>query len=271
MKLAEYISYISGYLPNRSDALEFVSSVTGVSYSGIPLRLSEDITPVPGSGELLKRIIDGEPLAYVINNKNFYGMDIYVDESVLIPRPETEILVEKALELAGGREKLRILDICTGSGCIPAALLSNLPDAQAVCVDISPAALATAEKNLKTYKLYDRAELLQADALRLEEAVSDSFDIVTCNPPYLSESEWEASDKSLKYEPKNALSAGSDALVFYKKLMDMAPKLCNKNGGMLFEAGLGQRQLLRAEGYAEEYLAVKDYQQIERVLIWINS
>lgn len=269
MKLAEYLKTLP--FINRSDALEFASHVTGIPYGEVPLRLSDEIALAADESEKLDRVRSGEPLAYVINNKNFYGMDFYTDPSVLIPRPETELLVSKALEIAAGRKRLRILDICTGSGCILAALLANLPDAHGVGLDISGAALATAGKNFERHGLADRAELVQGDALKISGLGLGTFDIITCNPPYLSDTEWDSSDNSLKYEPKNALSAGDDALLFYKKLMDMTPDLCNKNGGVLFELGLGQADVLRALETCEKYTADKDYQHIERVLSWINS
>jgi len=189
---------------------------------------------------------------------------------VLIPRPETEILVEKALETAEGRKDLRILDICTGSGCILAALLSNLENAEAVGVDISDKALKTAGKNLQ--KIGKSAELIQADALRIDKLNLGKFDIITCNPPYLTEEEWVESDKSLKYEPKNALSAGSDGLLFYKKLMDMIPDLCNKTKcGAHFELGVGQYDLLAGDGYCDGWSVTRDYQGIDRVISWIGN
>lgn len=272
MKIAEYIKYLQdNYLPNRSDALEFVSHTTGIPYDRIPMHLSGDFDVTADVSEKLARVSSGEPLAYIINNKNFYGMDFYVDSTVLIPRPETEILVDTALEIAAGRENLRVLDICTGSGCILAAMLKNLPTATGIGLDVSLDALGTASKNLQAHGLRDRAELIMSDALTLDTLGLGHFDIITCNPPYLSEQEWLEADSSLKFEPKNALSAGGDALLFYKKLMDMTPDLCNKNGGVLFEAGIGQREALLACGFAEKYTVIKDYQQIERVLSWINS
>lgn len=272
MKLAEYIKFLNeNYFVNRSDALEFASHTSGIPYASLSIHLSDNTDISDNTNEKLARIRSGEPLAYVINNKNFFGMDFYVDESVLIPRPETELLVEKALEIAGGRRDLRILDICTGSGCILAAMLANLPDAEGVGLDISADALKTASLNLERHGLSGRGRLILGDALLLDKLELGRFDIITCNPPYLSEAEWLAADKSLGFEPKNALSAGDDALLFYKKLMDMTPDLCHKNGGILFEAGICQYDALLKEGYCEKYIATKDYQHIERVLSWINS
>lgn len=232
--------------------------------------MSEEVTTIPNAEEELARVKSGEPLAYVLNNKNFYGEDFYVDESVLIPRPETELLVEHALDITPEMRKIRILDICTGSGCILTTLLMNLPEAIGVGLDISDDALKTAQINLEKHCVADRATLVQGDALEINTLDLGTFDLITCNPPYLSDDEWEGSDKSLKYEPKIALSSGVDALLFYKKLMDMTPDLCNKNGGVLFEIGMGQYGALIRAGYAEKYHVTKDYQHIERVLSWIN-
>jgi len=272
VKLAEYIQVLQeNHFTNRSDALEFASCVSGVSYEEIPMNLSVDINLTANADGKLERFKAGEPLAYIINSKNFYGTNFYVDKSVLIPRPETEILVDKALEIASRLDRnIRILDICTGSGCILATLLEHLPDAVGVGVDISGKALETASVNLRRKNLQNRSTLVKADALEIDELNIGTFDIITCNPPYLSDTEWSNSPNSLKYEPKIALSAGNDPLLFYKKLMDMTPDLCNKNGGILFEIGLGQYNDLIRAGYAEKYQVTKDYQQIERVLSWIN-
>ena len=271
MKLSQYLSYLQeNYFQNRSDAIEFASHISGIAYNKIPLSLSEEIDTL-GAEEKLSEINDEKPLAYVINNKNFYGLDIFVDESVLIPRPETEILVDEVIECSKGRDNLKILDICTGSGCILTALLSELSSATGVGLDISEGAIKTAQKNIDTYGLTDRCTLLQGDALRISELNLGTFDIITCNPPYLSETEWLQSGKSLKYEPKNALSAGDDDLLFYKLLMDIAPDLCHKNCvGAFFELGVGQYEKLASLGLIENWNVTCDYQQIERVLSWTN-
>jgi release factor glutamine methyltransferase len=272
MKLGEYLKYLQDkHFQNRCDALEFASCVTGIPYDKILLNLGSEVDT--GRFEaLLKRAECGEPLAYIINNKNFFGADFYVDSRVLIPRPETEILAEEALSIAGKMGgKVRILDICTGSGCILGTLLANLPDAWGAGVDISPDALEVADINLKNLGVSDRAELVCHDALDIASLGMGMFDIIVCNPPYLSDSEWLASDKPLKYEPKIALSAGADALLFYKKLLDTTPELCNKNGVVLFELGMEQSEAVMSFAVSEKCRIIKDYQHIERVLVWTNS
>lgn len=268
MNISQFLQHLQQYFRNRSDAVEFASHVSGIPYDKISLHLSDKIIITESINSKLRQISDGKPLAYVINNKNFYGLDIYVDESVLIPRPETEILVEKALYAADGRKNLRILDICTGSGCILTALLANLENASGTGIDISEKALQAAAVNLEKHNV--KAELIKWDALKTDELNKGLFDIITCNPPYLTEAEWDESSKSLKYEPKNALSAGADGLLFYKKLMDMIPNICNKNGVAFFELGAGHYELLSAQGYCGEYQVTKDYQGIKRVISWIN-
>lgn len=268
MKLAEFITEVrEKYLKNRSDALEFAAAVFNIEYQKIPLHLSDEADITEDINHKLQRLADGEPLAYVINNKTFYGLDFYVDSRVLIPRPETEILAETALSYMKSMTSPVVLDICTGSGCIPSVLLSERPDAYADVLDISGKALEVSDINLKKYAS-GRYGLIKADAFSC--TFSKTYDIVTCNPPYLSENEWVKSDKSLKYEPKNALSAGDDPLLFYKKLIDMIPYLCNKNGVALFELGIGQAEAVRHLFSGTKFHFVKDYQNIERVLVWIN-
>ena len=275
MKLAEFIGFVrENYLPNRHDALELASKAFNIEYSKVPLHLSDDVTVSEDIQKMLDRLGQGEPLAYVINNKSFYGLDMYVDGRVLIPRPETELIVSEVLQHFHGHRSLKnrslkILDICTGSGCIPAAILHEMPDWTADVLDISADALAVADINLNRYAA-GRYRLIQGDALRLAEHVCGKYDIITCNPPYLTEDEWEASPKSLKYEPKNALSDGGDGLLFYKKLLDMIPDLCHINGVALFELGQGQSAIVTAWQERYNFKKIKDYQGIERVLAWTN-
>lgn len=270
MKLAEFIGQIRDkYLKNRSDALEFASSVFGIPYKDIPLHMSDEVAVTDEITSKTERLALGEPLAYVINNKSFFGLDMYVDGRVLIPRPETELIPEKVIELFSGKS-VRMLDICTGSGCIPSAVLNSLPLAVADVLDISKDALDVADINLRRYG-DGRYRLIHGDALDIMSYTQAGYDLVTCNPPYLDDREWDESDISLKYEPKNALTAGADGLLFYKKLIDMIPVLCNKNGVVLFELGIGQSVLLSELHPDKKFLFLKDYQGIERVLLWINS
>lgn len=266
MTLAEYIGSLKEILPNRCDALEFAASVFDIAYENVPLHLSDAVEVTEEINFKTERLRSREPLAYVINNKSFYGLDIFVDERVLIPRPETEILAEEAIRLSS--DKKSMLDICTGSGCIPCAVLDSCPNICADVLDISLDALAVAEKNLDRYA-QGRFGLIHSDALNFK--TDKKYDLITCNPPYLDETEWVDSDISLKYEPKNALSAGCDALLFYKKLIDMVPDLCNKNGVVLFELGVGQSDLLVSFFPDKKFRFIKDYQGIERVLVWTNS
>jgi len=282
MKIAEFVKMVQDdYITNRSDSLEYASYASGIEYLKLPLHVGDEIEIDDKIKGELARLKEGEPLAYIINNKYFYDLDFYVDNNVLIPRPETEILVDNALNHVESRfeEPIRVLDLCTGSSCILSTILSKLPNATGVGVDICGDALKVAEKNIDKHGLTDRVELMQFDVLDIKEQDLSTFDIITCNPPYLSEQEWVDSDKSLKYEPKKALSAGENSLLFYKKLMDILPELCNKNGVVLFELGQNQTGLLKG-AYASfgaittevgrEYHAVEDYQHIERVLIWTN-
>ena len=271
MKLAEFIGFVrENCLPNRHDALELASKAFSIDYSKIPLHLSDEIELTEGIQNMLERLQKGEPLAYVINNKSFYGLDMYVDGRVLIPRPETELVVTELLERFGAETELKVLDICSGSGCIPAALLAERPLWTADVIDISSDALDVAEINLGRYA-HGRFRLKQGDALKMSDYPAGGYDIITCNPPYLTENEWENSPESLKYEPKNALSDGGDGLSFYKKLLDMIPDLCNKNGVALFELGQGQSVAVTAWIKGQNYRIIKDYQGIERVLVWTNS
>lgn len=178
--------------------------------------------------ELFKRRKNNEPIAYLINKKEFYGLDFCVDENVLIPRPDTEILVEEVLKTvenlklkvkSGVNFRFKIIDVGTGSGCIPISLAMNLERADFVAIDVSQKALEVARKNVEKFGLEERIDLKKSDLLNgLDFRLFGNDTVITANLPYVEESvELEAGVKD--YEPHLALFAGEDGLDCYRKLL----------------------------------------------------
>ena len=185
--------------------------------------------------ELIKRRIKGEPLAYIVEQKEFMSLEFKLDQSVLIPRPETELLVEETLEIAQGKEGLRICDVGTGCGAIAVSLAVYLPAACVYASDISPAALEKARENAMRHGVdivFSYGDLLTP--LLKEEP----FDIITANLPYISEREFLELDLGVRdYEPALALLAPGDGLDIYRRLLPQANNLLTPGGHLLMEIG----------------------------------
>jgi release factor glutamine methyltransferase len=194
---------------------------------------------------LLARRIKREPVAYITGRKEFWSFTLEVSRSVLIPRPDTEVIVEEALNILrrDSSGKLRILDIGTGSGAIALALACELPEAIFVATDISAAALDCARRNACRLGLEEKIEFLSGN---LFEPVTGIFDLIVSNPPYIAEDEYEKLPKGVKdYEPQQALLAGKTGLDFYEKLSAGAHKYLAKNGWLLLEIGAKQEQTVQ--------------------------
>jgi len=183
------------------------------------------------------------PLAYVIEEKEFWSIPFKVFPGVLIPRPETELLVEKVIELSSGRKEL-IADIGTGAGNIAVSLAKELPKAEIVATDVSQEALDAAEMNAALQKIafitFVKGSLFEPlEELQLQE----KCDFVVSNPPYVSENEWwSLQEEIVKHEPKMALVAGEGGLEFIEKLIEGAPTFLKPGGYLCFEIGFGQRE-----------------------------
>jgi release factor glutamine methyltransferase len=224
--------------------------------------------------DLIERRLAGEPVQYIIGEAEFYGLSFHVNREVLIPRPETEHLVEKAMALAqrlrlNGAHCPRIVDVGTGSGAIAVALAHALPFAEIAATDISKAALAVAQSNAARNGLADRVRFLEGDLL--EPVASEQFDIVVSNPPYVPESDRNTLDVEVRdYEPSQALFAGTDGLDVYRRLIPAAFGALVPGGFLALEIGYGQQKaihaLLARVGFAGiEFIS--DLQGIARVAV----
>lgn len=223
---------------------------------------------------MLERREKGEPIQYITGFTEFMGFQIKVDRRVLIPRPETEILVEQTIKLIRNNFPnldLDILDLCTGSGNIAISLARSLNGNRIVASDISNQALDIAKENAAINNVQDRIVFVESNLF--EQGFEDKgslFDIIVCNPPYLRSSELDQSTIELTFEPRIALDAGSDGLLFYEKIISQAPQYLNKDGRLIFEIGFNQlsaiKEILDASKKFVLENVVKDYNNIDRVI-----
>jgi release factor glutamine methyltransferase len=219
---------------------------------------------------LIARRLQWEPVAYITGRKEFWSFSLDVNNSVLIPRPDTEIIVEEALNICRkiDSSEIKILDIGTGSGAIALALASEITGAKVVATDISPAALNLAQKNATALGLKEKIYFQQGD---LFEPVDGIFDIIVCNPPYISAQDYEKLPAGVKdYEPQDALLAGKSGLEFYEKLIYQAAGFLQKNGWLLLEIGAkqetGVRGIMEAAGFYDSIEMRRDYAGLPRVI-----
>lgn len=185
----------------------------------------------------------GEPVAYIIGKKEFMGFDFKVTKDVLIPRPDTETLVNEVLRCTNDRRKLRILDLCAGSGAIGVTLAKMLPYSEVTMVDISMNALEVARENSIDLMVDHRCEFMCLDVLESLSDIDEQYDIVVSNPPYIRSDVLKTLMKDVKdYEPALALDGGDDGLVFYRKIVSDADAILKKDGLMFFEIGYDQAE-----------------------------
>ena len=188
------------------------------------------------------RVLTGTPLAYVIGQWDFYGMTLHVDKSVLIPRDDTCAVTDMAIKKALFLDKApRILDLCTGSGCIGLAIAHRVKDAKVTLADISKDALAVAKRNITDQKLSGRVSTIIADALGEPSSFLGKFDMIVSNPPYITTEEMTQLPDSVKdYEPHLALHGGADGLDFYRAIAKNYQNALKPGGFLCFEFGMGQ-------------------------------
>ena len=217
---------------------------------------------------LLKRRVKFEPLQYIIGRVEFYGMDFIVNPSVLIPRQETEILVETIIEQYKDFEAVNILDIGTGSGNIAISLAKNL-NSYITAVDISDDALKTANENALLNSISNKINFIKKDFL-IDDINMHDFDVVVSNPPYVSIEEYETLQPELKvYEPKVALTDFNSGFQFYEAISERSNQLLKNGGKLFFEIGRGQfpevRKIMEKYNY-QNITIFNDYMNIERVI-----
>lgn len=220
--------------------------------------------------QLAQRHLDGEPVAYLIGEWEFYGLPLDVSESVLIPRPDTEVLAAQAIEYVTTLTTPRVLDLCAGSGCIGLAVAANCPGAKVTLGEISEAALRVCRQNIRRNDLTAQAVSYQVNALEKPATHLGEFDCIVCNPPYIPDGDIASLDVSVKdYEPLLALSGGEDGLDFYRAIADKWREALKVGGRLYFEVGIGQSddvlRIMRGSGFGDIQV-VKDLSGIPRVV-----
>jgi release factor glutamine methyltransferase len=224
---------------------------------------------------LVKRAGEHEPVAYLVGRCEFYSLPLKITPDCLIPRPETEHLVEKAILFLRQREGTQqVLDLCTGSGCIAAAIAKNVKEAGVVATDISDAALKVAAENIEKLNLSEKVKLLCGDLFDpvIEGLDVAKFDLVVSNPPYVSEAEYAVLDKNVKdYEPKDALLAGAEGLDVYRRILEKVGDFLKPNGALMMEIGYAQgpaiRGMLEQTGAFKTITIEKDFANNDRIAV----
>ena len=222
--------------------------------------------------DMVARRLNGEPIAYIVGEWEFYSLPLTVDESVLIPRADTELLAELTIALAKARSgRMRLLDLCSGSGCIGLAVAANVPDCRVVLADNSSKALKLSRANALRNRLTRNVSFIEADALQSPPKLLGMFDMVVSNPPYIPTCDLMGLDPSVRdYEPVYALDGGEDGLDFYRAIAEKWKTVINDGGHLLFECGIGQAESVRTIMQENEFLNIKtitDTLGIERVVV----
>lgn len=254
-------------------AKELLSYVLKKDKVYLTINLDSDLTDIECAEftKYIKQIIEGKPLQYIMQKQEFMGMDFFVNEDVLIPQPDTEILVETVLDICKkyGEQSLRILDLCTGSGAI-AISLSKILNAQVFASDVSTKALKVAEKN----NVLNNTKVEFIESNLFEQINGEKFDIIVSNPPYIKNKEIKSLSKQVQNEPYIALAGGEDGLDFYRKIIDEAYKHMNKNGYLCLEIGYDQKEdlikLIKQNENYEYENCIKDLSNNDRCIIAKN-
>ena len=248
-----------------------------VLYRDNPVLSSEDMKKID---EIAGRRIKREPLQYILGYVEFYGLKIKVGEGVLIPRPETELLVEEVVKAAESREQRaestdwKMLDFCTGSGCLALALAKNFPDAKIYGTDISAKAIKYAKENAELNGIGNAVFLKGSLYEPLKQLISNmplKFDVIVSNPPYIKSNDIANLQPEIKnWEPKNALDGGEDGLRYYREIFSDARRYLMPGGVIFIEIGEGQAEDVSGiarSNHFKNISVIKDYAGIERIVI----
>ena len=252
MTYFQFKKYLSSSLEDVSgeyaayEAEKIVCHLFGMDRRALSL-VSRDEAPdkKTEADNIIARRKSGEPLAYILEKTDFFGLELYVNHTCLTPRPDTEVIVENALDIIGDK-KARVMDICTGSGCIALAIAAN-SNAEVIGVDVSPKALEVANTNAKALSLESRVTFKLQNALSDEfAAAQEKFDLIVSNPPYIPTRDIDALSKEVHCEPMLALDGGDDGLIFYRRFLDILPQKLNLGGAIVFEIGYDQEEAIRS-------------------------
>ena len=211
------------------------------------------------------RLINKEAIQYIVQNQDFFGLSFFVNKHVLIPQPDTEVLVEKVIEIAKKIDNPKILDLCTGSGAIAISLKNKMPQAKITATDISKKALKIARINSQKNNV--QIDFLKSDMLK---NIKQKFNIIVSNPPYVKTKVIKTLDKEVQKEPHIALDGGKDGLKYYKQIIKHAYKYLENNGYLCLEIGYDQKEevirLIKENGNYKNIYSKKDYSGNDRIV-----
>jgi len=233
-------------------------------YTGLVLKNSLSKTEFARIEKNLNKRLNGEPVNKIFHNQEFFGLNFFVNNNVLAPRQDTEILVETALKVIDNRD-CKVLDLCSGSGCIAISIKKNSPKTKVFASDISEKALMVAKRNSK--KLNCDICFVKSN---LFDKIKDRFDVIVSNPPYIKTSDIPKLEDEVKnFDPIISLDGGEDGLLFYKKIISQSKNFLTKNGYLIFEIGYNQGDevlsLMKENGF--DASLIKDYNNLDRVII----
>lgn len=221
--------------------------------------------------ELVVRRVKGESIAYILGKKSFLNLELYVNTSVLVPRPETELLAEVAINFCKKHDGVSLLDIGTGSGTLAISIAYNCPDVTVVAVDVSQDALTVAEKNAQKYEVMNRIDFMLSDVY--DSIVGKKFDLIVSNPPYILSKEIKTLSKEVQKEPVLALDGGEDGLDIYRKIVGKAMSFLSNEGLLALEIGYDQASALEQlaiEAGFKQTKVLKDLAGLDRVVLMSN-
>jgi len=235
-----------------------------------------DKNTMPAVEDMTRRRLEGEPVAYIVGEWEFYGIPIKVNENVLIPRIDTELLAGEAIRLLKSRGGAgKVLDLCSGSGCIGLAIASNLPGCRVVLVDNSEQAHSLSRMNMINNNLSRNVTPILADVLDLPPAIMSEYDMIVSNPPYIPTRDLESLDVTVRdYEPVNALDGGPDGLYFFRAITTNWVSILKQGGILAFECGAGQAEDAKTIMSDAGFIGIeilKDTQGIDRVVTGIKN
>ncbi|MCF7792548.1 MAG: peptide chain release factor N(5)-glutamine methyltransferase [Candidatus Cloacimonetes bacterium] len=242
----------------KLDAELIISHFTGINRLELNLHADDEVSEESQIKikKAIQRRIDHEPIQYILGETEFYGLQIKVNPSVLIPRPETELLVEKIIDENPAEKS--ILEIGSGSGCIAITLKKLLPDSSVTATDISGKALKTTQENAETNQT--EIDFIQSD---LFDNISGRFDLIVSNPPYIPKDEYKKlSTEIKKFEPESALLANEDGIYFYRQILEKAKQFLNNNGKIYFEIGYDQAERIREIALRNGFTGIEVFQDL---------
>ena len=236
-----------------------------IIYDNKQLTLRQEVNFFKG----IKKLVKGIPLQHITHSQEFMKMTFYVNEDVLIPRPDTEILVEEVIKIAKRINAKKILDLCTGSGAIAVSLAKYIENSQITAVDISDKAISVAKLNAKNNNVENQITFVESDLFK--QLPKEKYDIIVSNPPYIKKEIIKSLDKEVQNEPKIALDGGYDGLDFYRKIINNADEFLKFTGYVCLEIGYDQKddvlELFESKGKYVNAMCKKDLFDNDRVVI----